>query len=206
MFQRFFSKPHGTGSGLNIYMLRPSRIRHVARLLLREPNYVVARTSVILDQLLHPHDPWLTREAINFLKNYLRSDMRGFEFGSGRSTKWLARRVAHLVSVEDDATWYRRVKSEVENSNVDLRLAPTSVGCQEYVNQLLMFPDSSFDFILIDGSCRDRCIAAAVEKVKPGGIIILDNADARLDIRPFRGFRRHSTDNRVWKTDVYTRV
>lgn len=206
MFQRFFSKPYGTGSGLNIYMFRPSRIWHIAHLLLREPNYVAARIAVILDQLLHPHDPWLTREAIDFLKSYFRPDMRGFEFGSGRSTKWLARRVAHLVSVEDNATWYRRVKGEVENSNVNLRFAPTSVGCEEYINQLLMFPDSSFDFILIDGSYRDRCIAAAVEKVKPGGIIILDNADARLDVRPFRGFRRYSTDNGVWKTDVYTRV
>ena len=76
----------------------------------------------------------------------------------------MAGAVAHLVSVEDDAAWYRRVKGEVENSNVDLGLAPTSVGCQD-INQLLMFPDSSFDFILIDGSCRDRCIAAAVENV-----------------------------------------
>jgi hypothetical protein len=42
--------------------------------------------------------------------------------------------------------------------------------------------------------------------VKPGGIIILDNADEVRDIQPLDGFARHSTGNGIWKTDIFIRL
>jgi hypothetical protein len=206
MFQGFFARPSGTGGGLNVYMFRPQRIWHALRLVCHERDYAIARTRVILDQVLHPGDPWLTRDAIRFLEGYLRPEMCGFEFGSGRSTKWFARRIARLVSVEDDPVWFQRVQGEVKNLTVDYRFASTVAGWQEYVGQVLAFPDTTFDFILIDGSCRDRCIAAAAAKVKLGGIVILDNADERRDVLPLKSFKRYSTSNGVWRTDIYTKI
>lgn len=206
MLKDFFTRPSGTGSKLNIYMFEPSRIRHALHLVLHEPSYAIARTRIIIDQLLHPNDPWLTREAISFFDGYLRSDMCGFEFGSGRSTRWLARRMARLISIEDDPSWFQRVRRDVENLNVDYRFASTAAGCREYVSQLLAFPDATFDLILIDGSCRDRCISAAATKIKPGGIVVLDNADEIRDVQPLQQFDKYSTNNGVWRTDIYTRL
>jgi len=36
-------------------------------------------------------------------------------------------------------------------------------------------PESSLDFILIDGKKRDSCALAALPRIKPGGIIIVDD-------------------------------
>jgi len=91
--------------------------------------------------------------------------------------------------------------------DVEYRFAATTSGCAEYVNQLLAFPDATFDFIMVDGSCRDPCISLASVKVKPGGIIVVDNADECHDLSPLHGgFARYSTDNGVWRTDIYTRL
>lgn len=205
MLRSFFAVPNGVGSGLNIYMFSPRRLGHLLRLVIHERAYFVARCRVILDQLLHPNDPWLTRDAIRFLERYLRRDMHAFEFGSGRSTKWFAQRVARLVSVEDDPVWYQRVNRELAGMDVDYRFAATTDGAGEYVGHLLSFPDATFDVVVIDGSCRSAAIAAAARKVKRGGVIVVDNADERYDLNPVREFSRHSTSNGVWQTDIYAR-
>jgi hypothetical protein len=206
MIRRFFQRPVGVGSGLNVRMFGVRRVGHALKLFLNDKPFFIARCRVILDQLLHPNDPWLTRDSIEYLERFLRKDMHGFEFGSGRSTKWFARRVMRLVSVEDDRTWYQRVKKNLAGSNVDYRFAETTSGCMEYVNQLQSFPDETFDFIIIDGSCRDACIHAAATKVKRKGIVVLDNADEERDVSPLQEFACFSTSNGVWKTDIYVRL
>jgi len=187
-------------------MFSPRRCAHALNLLINNRQYFIARIKVILDQPMRPNDPWLTRDAITFLQAYLREDMVGFEFGSGRSTSWFARRVSRLISVEDNPVWYRRVKQDLSCLKVDYRYISTNAGCITYVNQLLSFSDASFDFIVIDGSCRDACISVAARKVKPGGVIVLDNADERRDVSPLSTFERHSTHNGISQTDIYVRA
>ncbi|HWQ10611.1 MAG TPA: hypothetical protein VN436_15930, partial [Holophaga sp.] len=55
-----------------------------------------------------PCYPWLNAGAVRFLDRHLAPDMAGFEWGGGRSTAFVARRVARLVSVEHKAKWRRR--------------------------------------------------------------------------------------------------
>src|ERR1019366_2881355 len=50
--------------------------------------------------------PWLTFRTIDFLTNCLRPDMTVFEFGSGGSTIFIARRVRTVVSIEHDPEWH----------------------------------------------------------------------------------------------------
>ena len=145
---------------------------HVLGMLARDRQYFIARVKVILDQILHPNAPLLTREAREILSGYIEDDMQGVEFGSGRSTKWLAQRLSRLVSIEDDGVWYERVKRDIAAYKVDYRLVTTQAGCTAYVDQLRSFPDATFDVILIDGACRDVCIAAAAARVKPGGSLL----------------------------------
>ena len=61
-------------------------------------------------QRQHPEAPVIVANAVIILDNWLRSTDHGLEWGSGRSTTWLAARVAHLVAVEHDPTWHTRVK------------------------------------------------------------------------------------------------
>jgi predicted O-methyltransferase YrrM len=159
------------------------------------------------DQAANPKDPWLTRTAVNQLNRYLKRDMLGFEWGSGRSTVWFANRLGHLVSVEHDAGWHvETTKLLIANRlhNVDYRLVPQSAE-QRYASQIEEFPDEHFDFILIDGEDRDGCVRAAATKVRAGGLIVVDNAESGYDFGPLGVFDIQQTSNGVWRTDIFTR-
>src|SRR3954469_21096963 len=50
--------------------------------------------------------PWWTFPAIDAVERWITArngNVRVFEYGSGASTVWLARRAAHVVSIEHDA-------------------------------------------------------------------------------------------------------
>ena len=56
------------------------------------PRYVWSKLAVILYEKRHPRHPWINRRAIDLLGGHLRPVHRGFEWGSGVGTCWLARR------------------------------------------------------------------------------------------------------------------
>jgi predicted O-methyltransferase YrrM len=155
------------------------------------PRYVFHRTRQLVYEHGHPDDPWLTPAATRLLTAMLRPSDRGVEFGSGRSTLWFAERVAHLTSVEEDEQWHRSVAAKLASrgvTNVDLILAPYDqpehLGDRsEYVSTLCRFPDSSIDFALIDGAYRAHTVRLAMPRIRPGGLMIIDNVNWYLPSR-----------------------
>ena len=77
------------------------------------PRYVVDRSRLAIHQRRHPDDPWLTADAVRFLASWIRTSDRCLEWGSGRSTVWLAARAAAVVSIEHDREWSDRVTSQL---------------------------------------------------------------------------------------------
>ena len=158
---------------------RPSARSH------RTPRYIYDRTRQMLYERAHPDDPWLTPAAVRLLSTLLRPADRGAEFGSGRSTLWFAARVAALTSVEHDVRWHEAVAARLKERglrNVDYILAPADQpmdrgGDSAYARTALAFPDASLDFALIDGHYRDYSAKLIMPKVKPGGMLIIDNAN-----------------------------
>ena len=200
----FFRRPYGVGAPLNIYMFVPSRLVRHLKTAWSDPRYFVNRLRVVAYQLTHPAEPWLTQDAVRAIKGFLTGDMRAFEWGSGKSTVWLARHVQQVVSVEHDPPWHARVQTMLHDAgitNVQLHLADPS----RYAGEIAPFPDRSFDFILIDGAERNGCIRAAAAKVRAGGWIVVDNADAGWDNSPLTGYRRTVTSNGIWQTDIFIR-
>ena len=63
--------------------------------------------------------PWITFAAITYLKQVLSPDMRVFEYGTGGSTLFFARRVAEVISVEHDPVWYEQLREIIENRNIN---------------------------------------------------------------------------------------
>jgi predicted O-methyltransferase YrrM len=151
----------------------------------RTPRYVYHRTRQALYERAHHDDPWLTPAAIRLLESLLRPADRGVEFGSGRSTIWLARRVAELTSVEHDEGWYGSVSARLRErglANVTYIVAPADrppeLGdCTEYARAALAFADESVDFALVDGAYRDHTARFVLPKIKPGGLLIIDNVN-----------------------------
>jgi predicted O-methyltransferase YrrM len=153
------------------------RIRHLT------PRYIVNRCALMLEQRAHPDHPWLTKTAIAALDGYLKPTDMALEFGSGRSTAWFAKRVRHLTSVEHDESWFHKVRAQLEADglrNVTYLLRTVSEEAGEkapYVAILDDYPPGTFDFVLIDGHFREYCASAALARIKPGGLLVIDNVN-----------------------------
>jgi precorrin-6B methylase 2 len=116
--------------------------------------------------------PLYTYPAIEFLTQFDYSGKRVFEFGAGSSTLFWMERAARVVSVENDRSWYERLKPVVRG-NVELRLEEGD-GYPFCIES----SDETFDVIIIDGAgYRYDCAALASRSLTPGGVIVLDNAD-----------------------------
>src|SRR4051812_39332685 len=57
--------------------------------------------------------PWFSFGAIRYLENYLRPQHRVFEYGSGGSSFFFARRAGEVLSVENDPEWHRIVSGHI---------------------------------------------------------------------------------------------
>jgi hypothetical protein len=91
--------------------------------------------------------------------------------------------------VEHDRVWYEQVRQQLHQSgidNVDYRLVPLDHPPQEptrpiydppprYVALASEFPNGHFDFVEVDGHYRQACVIAALDKLKPGGLLLVDD-------------------------------
>ncbi|MGM0577638.1 MAG: O-methyltransferase [Myxococcota bacterium] len=145
------------------------------------PRYIYDRLRTMWFERSHPELPWLTWDMIHLLDLWLQPDDRGLEWGSGRSTAWLGRRVGHLISVEHDPAWRDIVRESVDGGHLgdrithrfadDLHRGPDA----DYVRVVDEVDDASLDFTLVDGHLRAHCALAVLDKLEPGGLLIIDN-------------------------------
>ncbi len=162
------------------------------------PRYLRHRLAALRWQRRHPDAPSLTRDATALLVHLLRADDRGIEWGSGNSTRWLARRTSSLISLETNPPYYHRVAEALAREglpNVDYRLIQfrddpdeAVMHASPWVRVVDTIADQSLDYALIDSSPRGCLCAAIAPKLKPGGLLILDNAEWYVppppDLRP----------------------
>jgi len=118
--------------------------------------------------------PWLTYPALEFLAARIRPEWRVFEYGSGASTHWWAKRVREVVSVEHDPGWYAKVRGGLP-ANAKLSHVPLVPG-GDYARSAAREP-GGFDVVVIDGRDRVNCARAALVGLQPRGVIVWDNSD-----------------------------
>lgn len=177
----------------------------------------------------YPDRPWITPAAFDVVESYLQKAHVGLEFGSGRSTIWFAKRVARLMSVESDRGWHDRVMKQLAAdgiSNVESHLFPgpeePGKGLESaYANVAQKFGPESLDFVLVDGLYRDACALLSLDKLRPGGLLIIDNANwflpttsrAPASVRSENAITDHNWKalhrtlagwRRIWTTDGVT--
>lgn len=138
--------------------------------------------------------PWFSYAAIDFLDSYLKPHMTVCEYGSGGSTLFFAERCAMVTSIENDRDWHELVTQRLREkmiSNATVKLCPfdfkSPVGF-EYSQYLHAIPDEKMDVIVIDGSeewtqVRPICFQKAEPRIKPGGIIVVDDSWRYSSIR-----------------------
>jgi tRNA A58 N-methylase Trm61 len=143
--------------------------------------------------------PWWTYGAVEVVDAFLqgRPGARVFEYGSGASTIWLARRAGRVTSVEHDAGWYDRMRTALALCRgcapIDLHLVPPDVvpdpdplyrsakstaanmSFRSYARHIDM-ADASYDLIVVDGRARPDCLHHALARLAPEGMIVFDNS------------------------------
>jgi precorrin-6B methylase 2 len=153
------------------------------------------KESILLNDM-----PWLNYLAIDFLDDTLDQTMTVFEYSTGASTLFFAKRVKRVISVEHNIQWYNRVSDQINECgycNCYVILSEplqmhegddcieylssdesyTGMSFERYAKTIDVFPENHFDVVLIDGRSRVGCVKRSLTKVKKGGILVLDNAE-----------------------------
>lgn len=145
--------------------------------------------------------PWLTFDAINFIKKTIRTQDAVFEYGGGGSTLFFLDHAQEVVTVEHDGAWFSDLVKIIGNNanwkgtfiepeTTDRQGNPAVVAdyasddadfkkhvFKKYATAIDSYKDHYFDIILVDGRARTSCIAHSLKKIKTGGLLIIDNAE-----------------------------
>jgi len=155
----------------------------------RRPWLIPRRIKYWLWEKRNPDKPWLCPGTVAFCEAKLSKSMKALEFGSGRSTHWLARLVGHVTSVEHDPSWYREVQQQLARAqvtNVDYLHVALDDHAPEhswdqpipkYVAVAERFADQSLDLISVDGRYRNACIRHSAKKLASGGYLLVDDVE-----------------------------
>ncbi len=116
--------------------------------------------------------PMMSYGLIEYLMGLDLSDFDLLELGGGFSTEFWSQRVQSVVTLETDAEWAQTLtNSKFPNTEIKV----TDV---DGIVRAMIGIGRNFDAIIVDcASNRYRCAKAALKILKPGGFILLDNAD-----------------------------
>jgi len=137
------------------------------------------------------------------LEQYVKCTDVVLEFGSGQSTVFFAQKCREVFSIEHDEQWYNRINKELSErglKNVHYFL----YSDQRYWQSVIEYDDQFFDAILIDGNYREEAAIAVLPKLKPGGIMVIDDVQRYIPGKSLspnakRNFDLTNETDRKWK-------
>jgi hypothetical protein len=141
--------------------------------------------------------PWWTYTAIHEVESALAAkggEARVFEYGSGASTVWLARRAHEVHSVEHDERFVtvlrpllaqyphvqlRHVEAPDHGDNARVPSQRHGYRGRDFARYVGSVDDvdGEFDVIVIDGRARSACLRRAVPRLAPDGVVVFDNSN-----------------------------
>lgn len=100
---------------------------------------------------------------------------------------WLVDHGASLTVVEHHPEWAKQLRESLPKSVELMHVPPANEGnvksgiesgyFDEYVNVAEKYPNATFDLVIVDGRARVECATHALPKIKPGGMLLLDDSD-----------------------------
>ena len=189
----------GAGRGLDRLGLLPSRPPARAH---RLRHWMYSLTCAHDSLALAGLDvPWWTYRSIDAVEAWLVDrprPIRVFEYGSGASTLWLAKRADEVHTVEHDPGFAALVGERISAAgNVTMDVVPAvptrdpvvpsaregfaGLDFEAYVAAIE--GHGEFDLVVIDGRAREACLAKAMPHLRTDGLVVFDNS-ARRRYRP----------------------
>ena len=117
--------------------------------------------------------PWMNYAVIAFLERRLNKNLSVFEYGSGYSTLFYARRVRNVISVEYDQAWIASIGPRLP-PNANVLFVPDDVD-GDYCRAIARSGDS-FDVVVVDGKDRENCVKQSMQALSSRGVIVLDDS------------------------------
>jgi len=118
--------------------------------------------------------PWVTYSFIDFIADRIKKDHSVFEFGSGNSTFYYAKRALKVVSVEHDQAWFNKI-SATKPSNSEMIFCELETG-GEY-SKMPASMGLKFDIIIVDGRDRVNCCIQSLTALSDKGVVVLDDSE-----------------------------
>jgi hypothetical protein len=116
--------------------------------------------------------PWYTYPATEYLSHLDLSEFKVFEYGSGNSTLWWAKRTHHITAVEDDEVWHKKISTRILN-----RFKNVSYVLEKDLIKYSSAATDGFDIYIVDGKARRECLEHLLSLRGGGVMLILDNSD-----------------------------
>jgi len=111
--------------------------------------------------------------VVAFLERRLNKTLSVFEYGSGYSTLFYARRVRNVISVEYDQAWIASIGPRLP-PNASVLFVPDDVD-GDYCRAIARSGDS-FDVVVVDGKDRENCVKQSMQALSSRGVIVLDDS------------------------------
>ncbi len=130
--------------------------------------------------------PWVTYSFIDFIKERIQPSHRVFEFGSGNSTFFYAKRAKKVIAVEHDKAWFDKItRNKPDNAELLFcELEPDGKYCRMPQN----FKEK-FQLIIVDGRDRVNCCKQCLSALADDGVIVLDDSERDFYKEAFSFFK-----------------
>lgn len=146
--------------------------------------------------------PMMSDLEISIIDELLSDRKHCLEWGSGGSTIYFPKKHKKLrwLSVEHNGNWVKKIADDLPD-NANVVWVPEDEWYVDCVKH-----SRTFDFILIDGLHRERCLEIAKQIIAKDGIILLHDAGRKeyqdfikkhngimlsLGEEPYEGFYKH---------------
>jgi hypothetical protein len=128
--------------------------------------------------------PWVTYSFIDFIADRIQKEHKIFEFGSGNSTLYYAKRAGTVVSVEHDKEWFDKITTGKPSNSEMVFCELESNGAY---SKMPTSRDQKFDIIIVDGRDRVNCCYHSLSALSESGVVVLDDSE-RLKYQDGRTF------------------
>lgn len=130
--------------------------------------------------------PWMNYPVVRLLERRVPPDSRVFEFGSGHSTLFWARRVAQVEALEYDKAWFDEISKRVP-ANARVHFCPEDRDGRYC--RFIAQAGGRYDVVVVDGRDRVNCAIQAVAHLSERGVIVLDDSDRERYAAAFEHLR-----------------
>ena len=121
--------------------------------------------------------PWVTYSFIDFIKERINNTQNIFEYGSGSSTIFYAKKAGTVTSVEHDKGWFDMVKN-TSPANAEMIFCKLEKN-GEYSKKASLL-NKKFEIIIVDGRDRVNCCKHSVDALSSDGVIVLDDSEREV--------------------------